>query len=60
MAQEHQIVLSRLHEKSAEIVAELLHITHEVYTIAVRLGADVFHGGLGTSKQGPKRFLMNY
>src|SRR5687767_12038505 len=57
MAQEHQIVFSRLHEKRAEIVAESYTLIHEVYTKAVRLGADVFHEGLGTPKPRTKEIF---
>ena len=50
LAQEHQTIFSRLHEKRAEIVAESYGLIHDVYSKAVGLGQDVFQGGLQTPK----------
>jgi hypothetical protein len=54
MAQERQIIFSRLHEKRAEIVADSYTLIHEVHSKAVGLGADIFHGGLRAPKERAK------
>lgn len=51
MAQERQIIFSRLHEKRAEIVAESYALIHDVNAKAVDLGADIFHRGLREPKE---------
>jgi hypothetical protein len=50
-AQERQIVFNRLHEKRAEIVAESYTLISGLTSRAVKLGGDIFHGGLRTPQQ---------
>jgi hypothetical protein len=51
MAQERQIIFSRLHEKRADIIAESYTLIHQLSSKAVGLGSEMFHRGLHTPKE---------